>query len=722
MSTLRDLSTLDYHPISEKLTEIMKQRVGTSEEHYFHVLVGYYLAKVASTMRCNVELPGGKVVPVNLYSVNLAQSGFGKGKSQDVMEDEVIKLFQEQFVEDTYPAIAETQIYNRGCKRAGKRATDPDDEVERVRAEFEGKGGYLFSFDSGTAPALKQFREQLLISEAGSINFEVDEIGSNLLGNMEMFPPFLELYDKGKIKSKLIKHTNDNKRGTEITGQTPANMLIFGTASRLLNGSKTEDEFYSLLDTGYARRCFFAYVKDNHKNKNANGATEVAGMKSQAHSQFLCDLSDTCLQLADRTHFRKKLVMEDAVAIPWMDYKIHCENRALDLPEHDEIRKAEMNHRYWKVMKLAGAYAFLDQTYNITEDHLYHAIKVAEESGKSLDRIMARDRAPVKLAKYLAQAGREVTQYELMEDLPFYKGSVSQKQDMMTMAIAWGYKNNVVIKKSFVDGIEFLSGESLQETDLDQMIFSYSDHIAYNYMNEFQAFDDLHKVTQAQGFHWVSHHVTGGHRAEECVMEGFNMVVIDVDGGCSLSTAKLLLKDYKAMYYTTKRHTEQENRFRIILPLNYTLKLDADDFKEFMQNIFDWLPFGVDDQTGQRARKWLSHSGHHEYNDGQLLDVLEFIPRTSKNERRQEQVLAQANLNNLERWFVNNTGEGNRSNQLHRYARLLVDAGHSYDQVEEGVKSLNDKLPNKLKDAEIQSTIMKTAAKKIIERDSNKAA
>lgn len=700
----------------------MKQRIGTNEELYFHVLIGYYISKVASTMRCNIELPGKKVVPVNLYSVNLAESGFGKGKSQDIMEDEVLKLFQERFLDETYPGIAEDQIYKRGVARAGKRATDPDDEVERVRAEFEAKGGYLFSFDSGTAPALKQFREQLLISEAGSMNFEVDEIGSNLLGNMEMFPPFLELYDKGKIKSKLVKHTNDNKRGSEIFGQTPANMLIFGTPSKLLNGGKTEEEFYSLLETGYARRCFFAHVKGDGAAANITAQDEWNGMKSHTNSQFLCDLSDTLMHLADRTNFRKMTIIEDAVGVQWTAYKLDCEARARELPAHDEIRKAELRHRYWKVIKLAGAYAFLDETYNITEDHLYHAIKVAEESGKALDAVMTRDRVFVKLAKYLAHAPREVTQYELIEDLPFYKGSAGQKAEMLTLAIAWGYKNNVIIKKSYVDGIEFLSGESLKETNLGEMIFSYSDHIAYNYQNESQSFDNLHTLTQADGFHWVNHHVTNGHRAEENAIAGFNMVVIDVDGGCSLDTAKLLLKDYKCMFYTTKRHTEQENRFRIILPINYVLELDDKDFKEFMQNIFDWLPFGVDDQTGQRARKWLSHNGHYEYNDGALLDVLDFIPKTSKNEKRQEQMLGQQNLTNLERWFVNNTGEGNRSNQLHRYARLLVDAGQTYDQVEQGVKELNDKLPNKLKEAEIMSTVMKTATKKIIERDSAKAA
>ena len=65
--------------------------------------------------------------------------------------------------------------------------------------------------------------------------------------------------------------------------------------------------------------------------------------------------------------------------------------------------------------------------------------------------------------------------------------------------------------------------------------------------------------------HWANHFFKNGHRAEENVFAGFNMVVIDVDGDISLDAAHELMK-YKFMTYTTKRHTEEENRFRLILP------------------------------------------------------------------------------------------------------------------------------------------------------------
>ena len=147
--------------------------------------------------------------------------------------------------------------------------------------------------------------------------------------------------------------------------------------------------------------------------------------------------------------------------------------------------------------------------------------------------------------------------------------------------------------------------------------------------------------------------------------------------------------------------------------MNYTLALDAKDHKEFWNNVFEWLPFEVDTASAQRARKWLSHNGHYEYQDGQTIDVLPFIPKTSKNEEFRQKNLDQQGMDNLERWVLNNTGDGNRNNQLLRYALILVDAGFDFDGTLSRVSQLNTKLDVPLEEAEILNTVMKTVTKKL---------
>ena len=70
-------------------------------------------------------------------------------------------------------------------------------------------------------------------------------------------------------------------------------------------------------------------------------------------------------------------------------------------------------------------------------------------------------------------------------------------------------------------------------------------------------------------------------------------------------------------------------------------------------------------------------------------------------------------MDNLERWVINNTGDGNRNNMLLRFAMILVDAGFLFDGVLQRVTALNSKLPNKLDDAEIMSTIMVSVGKSL---------
>jgi hypothetical protein len=714
-----DFDAIAHDPISEDIVEVLCTKTQNKSKLFYRVLVAYYLSKISSMMHTRVKLHGRRELPVNIFAINLATSGFGKGHGVNIIEKELIHQFRDRYVNETFPIVASSNLPKIAHQRAARKQTDPDDEMARVEKEFESLGPIEFSFSEATVPAVKQLRHKLLMAQAGSLNLEIDEIGLNLLGSTDVLTAYLELFDAGDIKNKLTKNTNESKRLETVPGMTPANLLMFGTPSKLFNGGKVEDEFYSFLDTGYARRCFFGYNKYYKKDLNISGAQLYDEIENSNADQVLQALSDKFAILADPVNFNQLMHIPKDVMILLLDYKIWCERLADTLGEHEEMRKAEISHRYFKAAKLAAVYSFIDGLINVTEDKLMAAIKLAEESGKAFEQILNRDRNYVKLAKYLSEVGTEVTQADLVEVLPFYKGGVAQKQELLNLAIAYGYKNNIIIRKSYTDGIEFLSGESLKETNLDKMKVSYSTHVAYNYLCEEVPFDMLHKLTQLDGYHWCSHHFAGGHRCEEKTLQGFNMIVVDVDGGVSLDTAKLLLKDYKALYYTTKRHTEQENRFRIVLPLNYTLKMDAKEYKEFMDNIYQWLPFEVDTSTGQRSRKWLSHTGHYEYIDGQLLDVLPFIPKTSKNEEHKQRILDTQSLSNLERWFVNNTGTGNRSNQLIKYALLLVDSGKTWDEVRVAVLDLNQKIPDKLDDAEVMNTIMVTVSKAIASRDSH---
>ncbi len=345
-------------------------------------------------------------------------------------------------------------------------------------------------------------------------------------------------------------------------------------------------------------------------------------------------------------------------------------------------------------------------------------MKITEDSGAAFTAILNRERNYAKLAKYIADVKGDVSHSDITEDLPFYRGTSAAKREMMELAIAYGYSHNIIIRKNMTGTIELFRGERLRETNLDKMILAQSPDLACNYRNELAPFSKLHQLTQLDGHNWTNHHCSPGgecgcigHRKEEMMIPGFNMIVLDIDGTVQLDITKKLLADFTYLIYTTKRHTEEEHRYRIVLPISHELKLDSKTFKDYMTGVYDWLPFQLDDQTDQRSRKWASCDGEYWYNEGRLVDGLMFIPNTKRNDEYKTKIASLESLGNLERWFVLNSSEGSRNNMLLKYAMLLVDAGLNEESIRSHVTDLNGKISDPLEAIEIERTIMVTVAK-----------
>lgn len=710
-----DLTETSHHPALEEIVDVLCKKTQNTDRGFFRAEVAYFLAKMASNMRAIIVTKDRGEIPVNMYTLALAGSGFGKGHSVHVMENEFIKGFRKVFMEETMPVLAEANMWDMAKDKAMRTGDDEQDEMDRLLKQYSKGGVFAFTFDSGTPAALKQLRHTLQLAGCGSLNLQVDEIGSNLIGSTDMLNVYLELYDQGQVKQKITKNTAENERAEELDGKTPTNALLFGTPVKLLDGGPTEEQFYSFLDTGYARRCLFGIGHQDRKAFHSQTPEEIYRQLIDSNNiNSVNKWADHFANLAHASKFAFKIIVNDEVAIALLKYKIDCERDSELLPEHMEVQKAELSHRYFKALKLAGAYAFVDETTEMTLEQLNQAIKLVEESGVAFAGILNRESSYMKLARYIASIGDSVTHADLHEALPYYKSSAAARNELMNMAMSWGYKKHIIIKKSFVDGIEFFDGETLEETNIDQIMVIYSNHYAYDYQHELVPFSEINVLTQQPAMHWTNHNFKNGHRSEENVIAGFNMIVLDVDGTISLEAAHELLSEYKFMTYTTKRHTEEENRFRLLLPMNYVLDLDADEYKEFMQNVVNWLPFKVDEEANQRSRKWSTFDGgtFHYNMEGAMINVLPFIPRTTKNAEYKEGFKEVASHDNLERWFAQRIASGNRNNQMLKYALALVDSGLDLMEVNKRVHSFNTKLNNALTENEIDTTIMTTVAKR----------
>jgi hypothetical protein len=710
-----DLSQVDHHPAIEELVDVLCNQTQNNDRAFFRVTTAYFLSVIASTMRAKLMTEDRGEIVVNSYTLALSPSGTGKGYSVNILENEFLKDFRTTFVDHTLPILADMNMWVIASQRAAQNGTEEQHEYDRLSADYTKKGEYPFVFDGASEPAIKQVREKLLIAGAGSINLQIDEIGLNIESSTEALTAYLELYDKGFIKNKLTKNSSDNVRTKEIIGSTPANLLMFGTPSMLLDGSSTEDKFYSLLETGYARRSLFAMGCEVPASDDMTAAEIYEKLISKSDVVSKNKWTTHFANLADPSKFGWITDVPKDVAVELLQYRIDCEEKARLLPSHEGIQKAEMSHRYFKAIKLAGVFAFIDESMQLTMYQLHAAIKLVEDSGNAFQGILTREKPYMKLANYLTEVTDPVTHADLVEALPFYKNGKATRDELMRMATSWSYKQHIVIKTTFADNVELFIGESLEETSLDSVKIAYSDDFAFNYAPESVPFGELHKLALAPNQHWTNHQFNKQHRFDENVIPGFNLVVIDVDGGVKLDTVHDLLADHVYMTYTTKRHTNEEHRFRLILPTNYELKLDKEDYRKFMNNFMQWLPFPTDEAANQRSKKWMSNSNglHHVNLDGKLLDILPFVPKTSRNEQFSKENSQLKSLDNLERWFANVMSDGNRNNHMIKFALALVSSGMGYEEIEAKVLSFNKKLSDSLPEDELRRTVLVTVARKL---------
>ena len=693
----------EMHEAQEDLVDILCKKTGRDERRFFRVLIAYKFAEIASHMRTSVDYLGTNV-PVNLYAVNLSGSGFSKDASMNLLDSKIFNRFRKKFEFETFTSVSELNLAAMADERVITQGISQMLADSNVEKEFTTLPKFLYSFGASTIEGYKALRNKLSMAEIGATSFIIGEIGSSLQPNAEALTELLNSYDMGLSKQKLIK-TDSN---SEMYGPVPSNLFMFGTQSKLFDGGRVEEDFFNLLEEGYGRRLFFGYV-ENHSSASLELTPEqLYDIATDSTTDLMMKSMDSSYEvLADVAKANQTMKMTKDVAMIFIKYRQHCDIAANGMKAHEEIRKAVVSHGYWRAVKLAGAYAFIDGTGAITEEQAEAAIALVESSNDSFNDIARRPTSYVKLIEYMADMEKDLTQVELIENLPFYKGNESQKNQMMTLAIAYGYLNKIVVKKTYSDGVEFFRAERLIETALDSVKVSYSRDITSGYTPHEGPFSQLPQMICEDGFHYTVNDWEGGHRNGDNLIEGFNLCVLDVDHGISLNTAKALMEDYQYIMYETKRSTPAHNRFRIIIPLSHTLKLNRDDFKEFMNNVFDFLPFDVDDGTSDCARKWLSNKSPAHTNEGKLLDVYDFLPKTKKQEEMAEQNARITNSDSVQRFFLLNHQSG-RNNAALKYAFMLMDNGLSTDATIIQVRDFNSKLQDPLSDAELGSSIFKS--------------
>ncbi len=161
------------------------------------------------------------------------------------------------------------------------------------------------------------------------------------------------------------------------------------------------------------------------------------------------------------------------------------------------------------------------------------------------------------------------------------------------------------------------------------------------------------------------------------------------------------------------RHLQLMDKSVGLKDKEYAKTVTNNEYKEFIGSIIQSIPIEIDTASNQRSKKWLTNNGEVHVSEGELFDVLPYIPQTKKNEERIANINEQ-DMDRLEYWVMNNIGDGNRNNQLYNYACILIDSGADYSTIRDAVIALNSKIPDSLNTDELENTVLRSIATKML--------
>ena len=150
-----------YSPL-EEIVDVICVRTGNYDKSFYRNLVNFYFCQVASNMRCSISSLDRGVIPINFYGVSLATSGYSKGHSSNIVVEEVMSSFRKQFLDVVFKTISTYWIEKIAKRISNTKSTEYDDELIKVEKEFKTLGAFLFSFDSGSLPAISNYVKSFL--------------------------------------------------------------------------------------------------------------------------------------------------------------------------------------------------------------------------------------------------------------------------------------------------------------------------------------------------------------------------------------------------------------------------------------------------------------------------------------------------------------------------------------------------------------------------------
>ena len=580
----------------------------------------------------------------------------------------------------------------------------------------------------GTAPGLLQNLNNFKAEGLGLPNMVVDEVSTAIAVNPDFVPNVevvAQLFDDGDCKVKVIKDTEMQSEPVYGMGMTA---LFVGSEKGILEDPSTLRKFELEFISKLGRRCFFIYPEfdntDTDTFKSIDDYLDLVENEEEDMTKYADMIKKRTGAMAAGliNNDVNELKLADDTARLYKIYMAYCKAKSENIDEEYEAEKLEQQHRPWKVIKLAGAYAVWNDKKEIEIQELKEAIYAAENTGDDLQKFVLKAKRETyeMLLEYFEKNARPLTTHDMIK-----KGWIKKRSNLVDIIInansKLAGKGTIELIKDEVSykAFEFLTEKSpmfacfktlppmeiekvMEESGLEYEQAKLLEKTKRGYLiNEGYTYkettwDKLGNLL-INDFAFTSFKFNDGRRGKDNIGSPARFICLDVDESDeTIDEVADRLADYK---FHMAKTSDKNNpyKFRIIIPFDIEVDLDRTKWKEFYSMVGMHLNLNIDKLPQSQIFYGFSDRELISNPDGDLLEASKIIPEI-KVETKVVQYASEAKRNAIwddreVEWkyaYDAKSGSGYHLS-LFKAMRHAYDLGFSYNSTMELIDDIIEK-------------------------------
>lgn len=687
------------------------------------------LISFSSHLRKPIKLHDGTIVPCNAIVFALAGSGLSKDKSLNAVRKSLSFAYSQ--IEDQRKDYARKKAEST----ARLEGDDVDNWAKYYRAPKPLQAGL------GTVEGLMSHFADIAENPMGAGSIMSSEIGSELQNNgsmVDIIKTISVAYDLGNVPAKIVKSHENQTAG--IDG-LPINALFFGSHEALLYDNQIKAKFRLVFNTQLARRSLFTFTPEAPAKLEITAIDELWETR-EAERARVCkaqeELNDITSELVGETNHDPLSIHPDAQKM----FDVYLEHNLLiadDMPNKFPISKLSRCHKQWLALKMAGNYATLDCSEELTEEHYCYAINTVELLANDLSNFEYElVKEPYEqlsdMCKYNARDGEFVLSLHELRKLSYVTGTGSSKakvDELCTLAGSYDSEGSylpldggILYKKLIKTDIVGVSYKIFE--DIDSLPYKkLKDHMNRNSTDGYDffetSFEDLENLLDNNVVYSCFQFKDGIHLKEN-LFGGTKFAILDIDKSVITDIeAHSLLEEYNHFIARTS-DPENEFKFRVLIELDAVVDVDAITWKAFIQEIASELGLIVDPIPQSQIVLAYKDRNILKQLEGKVLNSKVMLDRALVNVKdrpkapntlpTKEKTAKLADPRETFSFAFEGDGDG-RSNIMYRALAFAIDLGADAEYVENLAQEINNYWRSPMDEARLMRTLIVPALRRI---------